>query len=258
MTIRVLLTDDHAMLRQTLKAALDAEPGMSVAADAEDGRAAVRLARRHRFDVVIMDMMMAGLNGVDATRQILEVQPSTRVIGLSAHSGSASAQRMFQAGASGYVAKHDAVAQLIEAVRRVADGRLYVSPSVDHSVLQACADPDHDPGPNAKANGRTNGNGRRKAPTPGGNGHGNGKDHPAAHPPATACTADDLTNREREVLQLIAEGEATKTIAARLHLSTKTIETHRQHLMDKLDIHSIAELTKFAVREGLTDLEPVR
>lgn len=236
MPIRIVLADDHAVLRNGLKTAIEAEPGLVVEAEAEDGRAAVKLARQFRPNVVVMDVTMPELNGIDATQQIVSDLADVYVLALSMHRELGAVQQMLRAGAIGYVVKQRPVDELCRAIRSVADGRSFLSPEVADVVLADYR------GGNGHAG---NGNGKRTRRGNGRSSNGNGRAH----------TADDLSSREREVLQLIAEGHATKTIAVQLCLSPKTIETHRQRLMNKLQIHSIAELTKFAVREGLTTLE---
>jgi len=216
MSISVVLADDHEIIRNGLRSLLEKETDIQVVGEAQDGRTAVRLAKDLNPDVIVMDVSMPDLNGIEATREISSRAPRTRVLGLSMHSDRRFVARMLQAGAAGYLLKECAYDEFVRAVRTVASGKTYLSPGVTDGIVEAFV--------------------RR----------------PSAETPAAASV---LTPRQREVLQLVAEGRATKQIAARLHVSTKTVDTHRHEIMTKLDLHSIAELTKFAVREGLTDLE---
>jgi len=216
MSIKVLLADDHRIFREGLRALLEKERGIEVVGEAENGRTAIRLAKQLKPDVVLMDISMPDLNGIEATRQITTRTPDTRVIALSIHSDRRFVTGMLKAGAAGYLLKDCALEDLVRAIRTVAAGETYLSPAVAGNVVEAYLAQASAAGPSAS--------------TP-------------------------LTPRQREVLQLLAEGWSTKQMAARLHVSVKTIETHRKQIMDELDIHSVAELTKFAVREGLTSLE---
>jgi len=219
MSSRILIVDDHALFREGLRLLIARNDNLQVVGEAGDGRTAVQLARELLPDLVVMDIGMPELNGIEATRQIRQETPSVRVIALSQHADRRFVKEMFKAGASGYLLKHCAFEELHAAFEAVLAGRTYVSSRIADHVLE-----DYLP------------------------------DTPAA------CTASPislsaLTPREREVLQLLAEGKATTQIATRLHLSAKTIDTHRRNLMQKLNIDNIAELTKYAVREGLTSLE---
>jgi two-component system response regulator NreC len=214
MTIRILLADDHKIVRQGLRTLLEKEPDMEVVAEAEDGRIAVRLARKLAPQVVIMDVGMPDLNGIEATRQVLADTPGLKVIALSMHSDRRFVVNMLKAGASGYLLKDSAFEELAAAIRVVMLNKTYLSPGVSDIVIK-----DYVQGPREDSS-----------------------------------VFSVLTPREREVLQLMAEGKSTKQIADRLHVSIKTIETHRQQIMTKLSIHSVAELTKYAVREGLSSL----
>jgi len=216
MSTRVILADDHAIVREGLRSILENELGMTVLAQAENGREAVDLALKLRPDVVIMDISMPDLNGIEATRQILAGATGTRIVALSMHTDKRYVAEMLKAGASGYLLKHSALDELERAIQTVIDGKTYVSPSIAGVMVRDYVD-------HLKAK--------------------------SAELPAL------LTPKEREVLQLIAEGRSTKEIAGKLNVSVPTIETHRQHIMEKLDIHTVAELTKFAIREGLTSLE---
>ncbi|MBW2455660.1 MAG: response regulator transcription factor [Deltaproteobacteria bacterium] len=215
MTIRIMLVDDHQVVREGFRGLLQRQPDMEVVGEAGDGRTGVRLAEELKPNVVVMDVAMQGLNGVEATRQVIKQVPDVKVLALSMHPGKRVVGEMLQAGALGYLTKSCALEELVHAVRTVAAGGTYLSSSVEQ--------PDELGG---------------------------------IRPGGAATGKADLSQREREVLQLVAEGMSTKEVAATLHVSTKTIETHRSNIMRKLGIHSIAELTKYAVREGLTPLEP--
>ncbi len=247
MSIRILLAEDHTVLRHCLRAVIEAEPGFAVVEETDNGRTAIDLARRLSPDVVVMDLIMPELNGIDATAQIVNGDGGPRVLALSMHHQLSQVQKMLEAGATGYLVKQCPLRELLDALRHVAAGRSYFSAEVSEAVLV------HNAG-HRGGNGDGNGNGKprrggngKHARHAGGNGNGNGNDR--------AYVAAELTSREREVLQAIAEGYSTKQIAISLSLSVKTIETHRQRMMNKLEIHNIADLTKFAIREGLTTLE---
>lgn len=215
MTIRILLADDHTILRQGLRSLLSGQPGMSVVGEAENGRQAVQMARELKPDLVIMDVSMPDLNGIDATSQIRGLDPPARVIALSMYSDRRFVHQMFKAGAAGYLLKDCAAEELARAVRTVMDGQAYLSPAIAGVVVGELV------------------RGLTTEGVPG---------------------FSALTAREREVLQLIAEGRSTKEIACRLSVSVKTVETHRRQVMEKLQVNSVADLTKYAIREGLTSL----
>jgi DNA-binding NarL/FixJ family response regulator len=216
MPAKVLLVDDHKIIREGLRAMLDKEQGLKIVGEAEDGRTAIKLVRELSPDLVVMDIGMPDLTGIEATRQITAKHPNVKVIALSMHSDKRFVSEMLAAGASGYLLKDCAFDELSRAIHTVLEGRTYLSPDIAGIVVE-------------------------------------GYVHQTATNKSSAFAR--LTDREREVLQLIAEGEGTKQIATRLHISIKTVETHRQHVMGKLNIFSVAELTKYAVREGLTSLE---
>lgn len=216
MTTTILLVDDHEVIRDGLQSLLESRGDCTVVAHAADGRAAVELARQHRPHVVIMDIGMPELNGIEATQQIKANDPAVAVIALSMYADATYVGRMLKAGAAGYLLKESAFEELSAAIDEVRQGRSYLSRGITGVVV---ADYVQRLGRDPEPRGVT-----------------------------------ILTAKEREVLQLIAEGRSTKEIAAALHVSVKTIETHRSNIMKRLDIHSIAELTKFAIRHGLTSL----
>ncbi|HYO10680.1 MAG TPA: response regulator transcription factor [Tepidisphaeraceae bacterium] len=216
MGMRILLADDHQIVREGLRTLLNQHDDMEVIGEAADGRRAVELATELAPDVVVMDVGMPGLNGIEATRQISLKGPETTVVALSMHSDRRFMGEMLKAGAKGYLLKDGAFEELATAIRSVCDDKVYLSPKIADVVVDDYV--------------------RRQGP---------------AEPGAFA----KLTPREREVLQLMAEGRATKEIAMDLRVSIKTVETHRRQIMEKLNIYSVAELTKYAIREGLTSLE---
>ena len=221
MQTRILLVDDHQIVRKGLRVILEQEPTFQVVGEAADGIEAVDLATRLEPDVVLMDISLPSLNGIDATRRILSACPTARVVALTAHAMHDMISGTFRAGAVGYLVKDSAVDELVQAVRTVTAGGVYVSPRVAGTVV-----------------GQFVGGGENGQPMTGG--------------PAAGGAFNRLTNREREVLQLMSEGYATKEVARALGVSIKTAETHRRAIMEKLDLHSVAELTKYAIREGLT------
>ncbi len=210
--VKILLADDHQIMRDGLRAIL-AQSGFVVIGEASTGREAIAQAHALRPDLIIMDISMPDLNGIDATRRLASELPSIKVIGVSGHADSRYSSAMLEAGASGFVLKQAASKDLIAAVPIVMSGMTFVSPAVGQAIDS----------------------------TRGARGSSNGK---------------SLSPREREVLQLIAEGKASKEIASSLDIALPTVETHRRQLMDKLSLRTIAELTKYAIREGLTSLEP--
>lgn len=216
MTVKILLVDDHKILRDGLRLLIQKEQDMEVLNEADDGRKAVEMTLRLRPDVVIMDVGMPDVNGIDATREIVAANPDVIVIALSMHSDNQFVTGMFSAGARGYLLKDSAFEELAVAVRTTVAGRLYLSPEIAGTVVNRFVN---------------------RAPT------------------SESNIAYVLTRREREVLKLIADGNSTKEISETLCVGLKTVETHRRNLMEKLNTRSIAELTKFAIREGLSSLE---
>lgn len=217
MSVRILLADDHKIVREGLCSLIEKQPHMEVISEAENGRTAVKLAKKLNPDVVVIDISMPDLNGIEATRQIVAVNPNIKVIALSMHSERRFVMEMFKAGASGYLLKDSAFEELSQAIRAVIANQTYLSPKIADVVV---------------------------------------KDYLQKLPESDSSVFSVLTAREREVLQLLAEGNTTKEIAYTLNVSVKTVETYRQHIMEKLNIHSIADLIKYAIREGLTTLEP--
>lgn len=217
MQTRVLLADDHRIIREGLRSLLQRQPDMEVVEEAQDGITAVRLTEKLHPDIVIMDIGMPDLNGIEATRQILARLKDVKVIALSMHSDKKFVLEMLKAGASGYLLKDCAFEELIDAIRTVSSGQIYLSNRVAGVVVD---------------------------------------EYLHNRPPGDGTVYSLLSAREREVLQLLAEGNSTKSIASSLSVSVKTVETHRQQIMEKLNLHSVAELTKYAVKEGLTSLDP--
>jgi two-component system response regulator NreC len=215
MTIQVLLADDHKIVRDGLRVLIERCHDMQVIAEAEDGRKALQLARKHKPDVVIMDISMPDLNGIDATRQILQELPGAKVIALSMHSDKQFVDGMLRAGAVGYLLKDCAADELIQCIRIVLSGRICLSPGITGFLVNEYLHPTRD---------------------------------------EVLAPRSELSVREREVLQMIAEGRSTKDIANSLHISIKTVETHRKNIMEKANLHSVAELTKYAIRNGLTSV----
>lgn len=215
MKIKVFLADDHHIVRQGLKALVERENDFTVIGEAENGLVAVKRVNELLPDVVVMDLHMPDLNGVEATRQVLAENPHIKVVCLTAHADRRATAEMLRAGARGFVLKDAAFEELIIAVRMVMKHKVYLSPAMTGLLVD---------------------------------------DVLSAEGEDTVRRAPAVSMREREVLRLIADGSSTKEIAMQLHLSTKTIESHRRNLMEKLKIDSVAALTKYAIREGLTRL----
>jgi DNA-binding NarL/FixJ family response regulator len=215
-SLSILLADDHKIVRSGLRSLIERNPSLKIVAEADQGRMAVQLCREFLPDVVITDISMPDLNGIEATRQILEISPKTKVIILSMHSSQHFVEEVFKAGASGYLLKDCSLEEVVSAIDIVAEGGTYLCPRIATVVRE---------------------------------------DFVQCLTQREASFSSVLSSRECEVLQLIAEGKNTKEIAFRLKLSAKTIEAHRQRIMKKLNLYSIAELTKYAIREGLTSEE---
>ena len=213
--IKLFLADDHKMFRQGVRGLLVEERDMSIVGEAEDGREALAMISRLRPDVVIMDVGMPALNGIEATRQLKKDFPQIRVIALSMHVDEKFVAEMLRAGAVGYLCKKCDVDELVRAIHAAASGKTYLSPSISGTLVESYVR-------NVNAT------------------------------PDSAFT--QLTDREREILQLLVEEKSIKEIAGQLNLSIKTVHAHREHLMRKLNVQTVAGLTKYAVREGLTEL----
>ena len=215
---RILIADDHRIVCEALTQALEREPGVEVVGVAADGREAVRLTKKLKPDIVILDITMPGLSGIEAAAQIRAHEPQTRLIALSMHSDRRYVTGALAAGVSGYLVKDCALEELALALKTVEKGQVYLSPRIAGVVVESL---------------------QQAAPAPA----------------APTDSSERLTGREREVLQLIAEGHSVRDMDALLHVSVKTVETHRSQLMKKLGIANVAGLTKYAIREGLTSLD---
>ncbi|MEE8478558.1 MAG: response regulator transcription factor [Candidatus Neomarinimicrobiota bacterium] len=214
--ISVILVDDHIIMRDGLRGLLKAESDIEVVGEADNGRQAVKISLEKNPEIVIMDIAMSDMNGIEATRQIKAENPKIKVITLSMHSERQMVIGSLKAGASGYLLKDSTSTELVEAIRTVYRGRKYISQKISDIVLEEISEVKKD---------------------------SEGKD------------VDKLTSRENEILQLIAEGNSTKRIAKVLFISPKTVESHRANIMEKLDVHNLPELTKYAIRAGLTSLD---
>ena len=217
MTVRLLIADDHKLMREGLRALIEKEPDMQVVGEADDGKTTVALAGKSNPHIIVMDVSMPDLNGIEATRKILGANPQVKVVGLSGHADQHFVREMLTAGASAYILKHAAGDELMRAIRTVMKGGKYLSPDVARGVMDAYVE--------------------------------------LSRPLGDKQAFVVLTDREREVLQMIAEGKSTKETADDLGVSVKTVETHRRNIMEKLDLHSVAELTKYAIREGITSVD---
>ncbi|HEX8323519.1 MAG TPA: response regulator transcription factor [Tepidisphaeraceae bacterium] len=213
--IKILLADDHKMVREGLRLMLANEPDFDVVGEADSGRIAVKLTTDLAPDIVVMDVQMSDLNGIDATRQVLSQREGVKVIGLTGHFDPGLAAEMLRAGAAAYVLKDAAVEELTRAIRAVMKNEVYLSPAMLGLVVA---------------------------------------DYVRTDPSARASAFTDLSPREREVLQQVAAGKSTKQAAIHLHVSVKTVETHRRNLMHKLNVDNVADLTKYAIRQGLSTL----
>lgn len=209
MSIRVLLADDHALVRQALRALLDRE-GIQVVGEASQGQEAVALASTTHPDVAVLDISMPTMNGLDAVRELHQVSPRTKSILLTRHDEDQYVMAALQAGIRGYVLKTQAAVDLVQAIRRVHNGEVYLSPGVSGALVEAFLS-------------------------------------------KSGLPAEPLSPRERQVLQLVGEGRSTKEIADVLCISVKTVESHRARLMQKLDIHDVARLVRYAIRRGIVE-----
>jgi DNA-binding NarL/FixJ family response regulator len=216
MSIRVMLADDHRIVRDGLRALLEREPDFLIVGQAEDGLSAVKLVRELQPDVLITDLSMPGLNGIEAVRRIHANHPAVRIVCLSVHDEKRIVLEVIEAGASGYVLKGCSFEELASSIRMVMADQIYLSNELVGIFVEQY---------------------RRRDDA------------------AAASPRSPLTSREREIVQLFSEGHSTNDIAERLHLSSKTVATHREHIFDKLQLASVAELTRYAIREGLSALD---
>ena len=214
--IRILLADDHTLVRAGIRSLLESLPDVEIVGESEDGREAVELVEKHSPDIAVLDIGMPGLNGIEAARRISATSTRTRIVMLSMHTEPTYVRQALEAGASGYLLKSAAASELPLAIRSVMRGETYLTPRISQEVVRGYLRPEEG-----------------SAPTP----------------------LAGLTGRQREILQLVAEGQSTKEIAHRLNVSIKTVETHRQRLMDRLDIHDVPGLVRFAIRAGIVSLE---
>ena len=216
MSIKVLVADDHTMVREGLRSLLNAKPDIEVVAEADNGRRALELVHEVMPDVVIMDVTMPDVNGIETTHQLSAEFPDVKVIALSMHADHRLVAGMLDAGASGYLLKDCAFEELENAIRTVVANQTYLSPKITRDIIEY---------------------------------------HVRQSPLTQSSAFSVLTAKERQILQLLAEGKNTKQMAACFNISIKTVEAHRKHIMQKLNIHTISGLTKYAVREGLTNIE---
>ena len=217
MNIKILLADDHKIVREGIRSLIEEQPDMQVVGEAKNGRAGMRLAQKLRPDVIIMDITMRDLNGIEATRQIRAENPDAKIIALSMHSDKRLVSEMLKAGASGYLLKEDCdTEELARAIRAVATDQSYLSPKIAGVVLE---------------------------------------DYVKQVSKPVSSFSPNLTPREREVVQLFAEGRSARQISSQLNISAKTVNTHRQKIMEKLNTRSIADLTRYAIREKLISLD---
>jgi two-component system, NarL family, response regulator NreC len=217
MKIRILLADDHKMVREGLRALIEKEKNLDMVGETDNGIDTVRQAVTLSPHVIIMDVAMPDLNGIEATRQIIQENPHVKIVAMSGHLKKEYVRRMLEAGASAYLVKNRAYEELLKAIHEVQNGRKYLSPEIAQGVVDEYV----------KLSGRYEEHG----------------------------SYITLTDREREVLQLLSEGYSTKEMASTLCVSVKTIETHRRNIMEKLNLHSVAELTKYAISEGITTID---
>jgi len=214
--MRILIADDHGIMREGLRSLIEKQDDMEVVGEAKDGQMVVELARELSPDVIIVDITMPNLNGVDAARQILKENEDAKIIALSMHSNRLFVTKMIQTGVLGYVLKSYLFDELVKAIYAVSSKKYYLSPQITDVLVEDCIDKD---------------------------------------PEVCESVSERLTDRDRHMLQLLSEGQSSKQIALCLGISPKTADAKRRQIMDKLGIYSVAELTKYAVREGLTSLE---
>ncbi len=213
--MRILLADDHTLVRAGIRSLLESVEGVEVVAESGDGREALEMIAKHRPDIALLDIAMPGLSGLEVAKRIEQASPKTKIIILSMHADATHVREALRSGVSGYLLKGAAVAELPLALKAVMRGESYLTPKVSQQVVEGfLRDTDAEPGP-----------------------------------------LNGLTTRQREILQLIAEGKAMKEIAAILDISIKTVETHRLRLMERLDIHDVPGLVRFAIRAGLVSPE---
>jgi two-component system response regulator NreC len=214
---KILLADDHKIILDGLRSLIEKEQDLEVVAEASDGLSAIRMAHEHKPHIAVIDVTMPGLNGIEVTRRLTSELKNVKVIALSMHSDKRFVQGMLRAGASGYLLKDSAFGELVQAIKDLLRGRVYLSPALSDYVI---------------------------------------KDYIKQLSRDNDSSYGKLTKKEREVLQLIVEGKTSKEIALLLFISIKTVDTHRHNIMQKLNIRTISGLTKFAIREGLTTLNP--
>jgi DNA-binding NarL/FixJ family response regulator len=212
-TISIILVDDHKMVREGLKALIDKQSDMKVVAEADSGTSSIELAKKHSPDVVVMDISMPDINGIEATKKIIKDCPRTKVVILSMHADRRFATGALNAGALGYVLKDSASDELLLGIRKIYNGEVFLSSKITEVVI---------------------------------------KDYVSKQSSKQKHHVTELSSREKEVLKQLAEGKTTKGTASELGISIKTVEAHRHQIMEKLQLHSIAELTKYAIREGIT------
>jgi two-component system response regulator NreC len=215
--IKVLLAEDHTIVRKGIRSLLDGEPDIEVVGEAEDGREAVEKVEELSPDIVLMDITMPHLNGLDATRQIKKMFPEVKVLGLTMYTNEEYILQLLQAGASGYLVKQTAPDELVSAIQAAHRGEAFLSPAVSKTIIEEYL--------------------RHNETT------------------IQEDSYDKLTIREREILQLVTEGYSNREISEKLHISIKTVGVHRTNLMEKLDIHNTPELVKYAIRKGIISLE---
>jgi two-component system response regulator NreC len=215
MSIKLVLADDHSLIRVGLQSLIEKETDLQIIGQASDGRQTVSLVQKLKPDIVIMDISMPGLNGIEATRQIKAIDENIKIIALSVHDEALYVRRMLKAGASGYLVKHSDFNELVEAIRAVTRDQLYLSPRISNELVH---------------------------------------DYLKHLPDDEATAFSILSEREREILQLLAEGKTKQEIAKILFLSVKTVDSHRQNIMNKLSITTLSDLIRYAIREGISEL----